>query len=134
MRCAEHTDVGCLTILKIDDAPGGLQVKTPDDRWLPVLPLASPDNDSLFVNIGDVMARWTNNKLRSALHRVVMPSADQNSLSRRLSLVFFCAVNYDTVIETLPTCGAGTADEYNPKMSFIDMLEAKLNKLSLARQ
>ncbi len=70
-----------------------------DDSWIPVVPIL----DSFVVNIGDLMARWTNDKWISTLHRVQNPTIT-GPASRRLSLPFFCQPNYDAVIETVPTC------------------------------
>ena len=54
----EHTDFGSLTILAFNDAPGGLQVRMPDDTWFDV----RTQPGGLVVNIGDMMARWTNDR------------------------------------------------------------------------
>jgi isopenicillin N synthase-like dioxygenase len=56
------------------------------------------------VNLGDLMAEWTNNRWVSTLHRVVNPPRDKALGSRRLSMAFFHQPNYDAVIECLPTC------------------------------
>ena len=109
LRAGAHTDYGSLTILKTEDRPGGLQVHATTGEWLavPVVPGA------FIVNIGDLMARWTNDRWRSTLHRVVNPPADQTWRSRRQSLVFFHNPNYDALIECLPTCREpGAAPKY----------------------
>lgn len=98
LRIGEHTDYGSLTLLYQRDAVGGLEVNL-DDSWIPVVPIP----DSFVVNIGDLMARWTNDKWISTLHRVQNPTIT-GPASRRLSLPFFCQPNYDAVIETVPTC------------------------------
>ena len=56
LRAGAHTDFGTLTILRPDNAPGGLQLKTKAGDWLP----ARAAKDSFVINIGDMMARWTN--------------------------------------------------------------------------
>jgi isopenicillin N synthase-like dioxygenase len=114
LRAGAHTDYGSLTILKTEDRPGGLQVSGPDGTWLDV-----PIVDGTFiVNIGDLMARWTNDRWVSTLHRVVNPPEDQMAASRRQSLVFFHNPNYDALIECLPTCrAAGEAAKYLPVTS-----------------
>ena len=58
-------------------------------------------DDCLIVNIGDLLARWTNDTWVSTLHRVVNPPAGAGAESRRQSLVFFHNPNYDAVIESL---------------------------------
>lgn len=109
LRVGAHTDYGSLTILYQPDSVGGLEVCL-DDQWCPVEPIA----ESFVVNIGDLMARWTNDRWISTLHRVQLPDID-GPASRRISLPFFCQPNYDAVIETLPTCvRAGVGSRYAP--------------------
>jgi isopenicillin N synthase-like dioxygenase len=100
LRAGAHSDYGSLTILKTQDRPGGLQVHNKAGDWVDV-----PIVDGAFiVNLGDLMARWTNDRWVSTLHRVVNPPPDQVAESRRQSLVFFHNPNYDALIECLPTC------------------------------
>ena len=72
LRAGAHSDYGVLTILRTEDAPGGLQVRTRAGRWsdVPHLP------GSFVVNIGDAMMRWTNDHWVSTQHRVVNPPVD----------------------------------------------------------
>jgi isopenicillin N synthase-like dioxygenase len=100
LRAGEHTDYGSLTILKPDNAPGGLQVLNKDRQWIDVPTLPG----TFIVNLGDLMAEWTNDRWVSTLHRVVNPPRDQALGSRRVSMAFFHQPNYDAVIECLPTC------------------------------
>jgi len=69
-------------------------------EWVdaPVVP------NCFIINLGDLMARWTNNALVSTLHRVVNPPQDSGTESRRLSLVFFHNPNYDAEVKCIPTC------------------------------
>ena len=98
LRIGEHTDYGSLTLLYQRDAVGGLEVCL-DGSWMPIDPVPN----SFVVNIGDLMARWTNDRWISTLHRVQNPTL-RGPASRRLSLPFFCQPNYDALIETVPTC------------------------------
>jgi len=97
IRAGAHSDYGSLTILATEDKPGGLQVCNGDGEWVDV-PIV---DDCLIVNIGDLLARWTNDTWVSTLHRVVNPPAGAGAESRRQSLVFFHNPNYDAVIESL---------------------------------
>jgi isopenicillin N synthase-like dioxygenase len=111
LRAAAHTDYGTVTILKPGDSVGGLQFADVHDNWhdVPVIP------GSFVVNQGDLMARWTNNRWRSALHRVANPPKEANGGSRRLSIIFFHHPNYDTTVSCLPTCVTpGAAPAYEP--------------------
>ena len=98
LRAGAHSDYGVLTILRTEDAPGGLQVRTRDGRWsdVPHLP------GSFVVNIGDAMMRWTNDHWISTQHRVVNPPVDPARPARRQSIAYFHNLPRDTVIECLP--------------------------------
>jgi isopenicillin N synthase-like dioxygenase len=100
LRAGAHSDYGSLTILKTEDAPGGLQVQSKNGDWIDVTPIPG----TFIVNLGDLMAEWTNDRWVSTMHRVVPPPFEVAERSRRLSLVFFHQPNYDTVVECLPTC------------------------------
>lgn len=97
IRAGAHSDYGSLTILYAEDKPGGLQVFNANGEWVdvPVQP------GCYIINIGDLMARWSNDNWVSTLHRVVNPPADAGADSRRQSLVFFHNPNYDARIENL---------------------------------
>ncbi|MEW2353735.1 2OG-Fe(II) oxygenase family protein [Spirillospora sp. NPDC029432] len=97
LRAGAHTDFGALTVIAADDAPGGLQVRDPDGRWIDVPAPAG----TFVVNIGDLMAYWTGNRWASAVHRVVNPPPGSGPETRRQSLVFFHNPNLDAVIEPL---------------------------------
>jgi len=98
LRAGAHTDYGSLTILYQENADGGLQCKTTDGQWcdVPAIP------GTMVVNLGDLMAEWTNDRWRSTLHRVVNPKATTGA--DRISMPFFHQPNYDALIECIPTC------------------------------
>ncbi len=129
MRAGAHTDYGSLTIVRQEDAPGGLEVFTQDGDWVPVPVVPG----AFVVNIGDLMAQWTNDLWISTRHRVRPPTPDDSGDTRRMSLVFFHQPNYDAVIECLPTCvAAGEQPRYAPITSG-DHLTQKFEKtISLA--
>jgi isopenicillin N synthase-like dioxygenase len=105
LGASAHTDYGTLTILLADTTQRGLQVQAPDGRWMD----AVPEPGSLVVNLGDAMARWTNDRWRSTMHRVVVPER------RRQSIAFFHNANWDASITCLPTClGPGEQPKYPP--------------------
>jgi isopenicillin N synthase-like dioxygenase len=101
VRAAEHTDVGSVTILSQDRARGGLEIL---DRvasgWIDVV----TEPDELVINLGDLMARWTNDRWVSTRHRVVNPPRSEAATNRRMSLTFFQHPNWDAVVECVPTC------------------------------
>ena len=111
LRAGAHTDYGTLTLLRQDDAPGGLQVLGTDRQWhaVPATPGA------YVVNVADALARWTNDRWRSTMHRVVTPPVDVGRDCTRRSMAFFHNANWDAVIECLPTCLApGGAARHEP--------------------
>ena len=112
LRIAGHTDSGSLTLIPQDGSQGGLEIKHPaTGSWLSVPSIPG----TFVVNIGDLMAQWTNDRWVSTLHRVVNPDAGDAAKSRRLSLVYFHQPNEDALIECIPTCAdAGKPARYAP--------------------
>ena len=111
LRAGAHTDYGSITILAAEDKPGGLQVKDKKGKWLDVHPV----KDSFIINLGDLMAYWTNDRWLSTLHRVKNPPLSEAEHSRRLSVVFFHHPNQDTIIECISTCkGKHNHPKYPP--------------------
>ncbi|WP_336319544.1 isopenicillin N synthase family dioxygenase [Streptomyces lavendofoliae] len=83
-RIGPHTDFGTVTVLDRQAGRGGLQVFTDAGGWQD----APHDPDALTVNIGDLMARWTDGRWCSGRHRVLPPPADDPS-EELMSLVYF---------------------------------------------
>jgi isopenicillin N synthase-like dioxygenase len=94
-----HTDYGIVTVLWADPVPG-LQILRPDGSWLPVVPAPG----ALLINLGDLTARWTNDRWLSTMHRVVPPADDDGNQLRRRSAAFFHDGNADALISTLGPC------------------------------
>jgi isopenicillin N synthase-like dioxygenase len=109
-RSGAHTDYGALTILLAENAPGGLQVKLRNGDWVDV----RPQPNSFIINIGDLMAMWTNDHWVSNLHRVVNPPCDSSRSARRLSIAYFAHANYDAMIKCIPTCIAPVGGARHP--------------------
>ena len=103
LRAGAHRDYGFLTILRSENVAGGLQVQTPEGKWLTV---DSPPA-SFVVNLGDMLAEWTSGRWVSTLHRVALPPADAGR-ARRQSLVFFHNPREDAYVDALGT----TAGDY----------------------
>ncbi|MFD6248188.1 isopenicillin N synthase family dioxygenase [Streptomyces roseolus] len=99
LRKGVHSDWGSLTILYQDQGAGGLQVLDKAGEWLDVPYIEG----SFVVNIGDLMAIWTNNRWVSTVHRVVNPPRELAG-QERYSVPFFHQPAYDALIECIPTC------------------------------
>ncbi|CAM9447850.1 unnamed protein product [Laminaria digitata] len=97
-----HSDYGMMTMLATDDVPG-LQVRV-NGEWCDV----PPRPGAFICNIADMLQRWTNDHLKSAVHRVV------NKLGReRYSIPFFFQPNYDAEVACLPQfCSEGSPAKY----------------------
>ena len=103
-----HTDYGSLTILLPKDDTKGLQIQNLDGEWIDI-----PCDPNVFVvNIGDLMAQWTNDRWVSTLHRVV---PNKNNPPRS-SLAFFHQPNWDADIKCIECC-KGDKIKYKPVKS-----------------
>jgi isopenicillin N synthase-like dioxygenase len=89
-----HTDYGAITLLATDGVPG-LEVRPGGGDWMPV----EAPSGSLVVNLGDMLARWTNLRYASTPHRVV-PVADEP----RYSVPFFVNPDAATRVACIPSC------------------------------
>ena len=107
----EHSDYGSITLLKSDPDVPGLEIRLPNGQWAKA-PLVG---DAFIVNIGDMMARWTNDRWVSTLHRVVQETDADGLARRRQSLAFFHNTSFDAEIRCIPTCLAeGQQPQYGP--------------------
>lgn len=115
---APHTDYGYITLLAQDDV-GGLEVKNKAGEWI----AAPPIPDTFVMNVGDILARWSNDRFVSTPHRVINRSGRE-----RYSQPFFFDPSMDEVIEALPTCvPAGAAPKYAPVL-YRDYLMERIDK------
>ncbi|MEZ5537411.1 MAG: 2-oxoglutarate and iron-dependent oxygenase domain-containing protein [Thiolinea sp.] len=89
-----HTDYGFLTILAQDNN-GGLQVQNRDGDWVNAPPIPG----TFVVNIGDLVQTLTNDRYISTMHRVINTSGNE-----RYSLPFFLDMDFDALVEPVPTC------------------------------
>jgi isopenicillin N synthase-like dioxygenase len=116
----EHTDFGIVTLLWADDVKG-LQVLDADGGWHDVSPLPG----ALLINFGDLMARWTNERWRSTLHRVKPPIVD-GTIRRRRSAAFFLDGNHDALIAALPGVVADGEEPVYAPITVAAHIDAKL--------
>ncbi|KAH7489707.1 hypothetical protein FOMA001_g2840 [Fusarium oxysporum f. sp. matthiolae] len=98
VRAGAHSDYGSITLL-FQDARGGLQVKSPTGQFVD----ATPIEGTVVVNAGDLLARWSNDTIKSTIHRVVEPPQKQaESYPPRYSIAYFCNPNFRSYIEAIP--------------------------------
>jgi len=111
VRAGAHGDINLITLL-MGASSGGLQVLRKDGEWIDAI----PEEDELVINVGDMLERHTNNKLRSTIHRVVNPPKEQWD-SPRFSIPFFMHPRGDMDLSCMELC----IDEQHPK-SFDDIM------------
>ena len=99
---APHSDFGTLTLLAQDDV-GGLQVQEKSGAWID----AEPIDGTFVVNVGDLLARWSNGRFESTPHRVVNPRGTE-----RYSVAMFVDPNWDSIVD--PVTLAGEHAGYEP--------------------
>lgn len=100
-----HTDMSCVTIVCQDEI-GGLQVRSKEGKWMDI----SPCEDTLVVNVGDLMHAWSDGKLRSSEHRVVL-----KRYANRFSLAFFwCFEDEKVIYAPNEVVGEGNFRKYKP--------------------
>lgn len=108
VRAAEHGDINLITLLMGASAEG-LQVKRRDEEWIPITAV----EDCLIVNVGDMLQRYTNGKLKSTIHRVVNPPKKEMK-KPRYSIPFFMHANPNMDLTCLPSCvSEQTPKKYN---------------------
>ncbi|MEQ9468940.1 MAG: 2-oxoglutarate and iron-dependent oxygenase domain-containing protein [Ekhidna sp.] len=125
VRAAEHGDINLITLL-MGASADGLQVLRRDGKWIPITALP----EQIVVNVGDMLERHTNNKLKSTIHRVVNPPRELMHTSR-FSIPFFMHPVSEMDLSCLESC----VDDENPK-AFDDItagefLDERLREIGL---
>ena len=117
-----HTDYGIVTVLWADAVAPGLQVLDPTAGWQDVVPAPG----ALLINLGDLLARWTNDRWLSTLHRVLPPIDADGRVLRRRSAAFFHDGNADALVACLPGCQDVDHPALYAPVRIADHLAAKL--------
>lgn len=110
LRAGAHSDYGSLTILLPQAGSRGLQTQRPGGEWADVPPVPG----AFIINIGDLMARWTNDRWVSTLHRVANPASPEEARARRQSFAFFHQPDwFAEIVSLIP----GETPKYEPVLS-----------------
>ncbi len=127
VRAAEHGDINLITLL-MGASADGLQVLRHDGKWIPITALP----EQLVVNVGDMLERLTNKKLKSTIHRVVNPPR-QLMNQPRYSIPFFMHPRSEVNLASLPQC----IDSQHPKIwsdiTAGDFLNERLREIGLKK-
>lgn len=125
VRAGAHEDINTITLL-LGAEEAGLELLTKEGHWIPV----SPKPGELVVNIGDMLQRLTNGRLRSTSHRVVNPTPERRDRSR-YSMPFFLHFRSDFLIEAIPgTVPEGEQPKW-PPITADDYLQERLREIKL---
>jgi isopenicillin N synthase-like dioxygenase len=128
VRAAEHGDINLITLL-MGASADGLQVLRRDGKWIPITALP----DQLVVNVGDMLERLTNKKLKSTIHRVVNPPRHLMN-TPRYSIPFFMHPRSEMSLAALPNC----VDKENPKqwddITAGEFLDQRLAEIGLKKK
>lgn len=127
VRAAEHGDINLITLL-MGASADGLQVLRRDGKWIPITALP----DQLVVNVGDMLERLTNRKLKSTIHRVVNPPREVMNVPR-YSIPFFMHPRSEMSLAALDSC----VDQENPKLwediTAGEFLDQRLREIGLKK-
>jgi isopenicillin N synthase-like dioxygenase len=122
VRAGAHSDWGSITLL-FQDANGGLEVRNARGNWIPAPYLP----ETVLVNTGDMIERWTNHRFRSTLHRVSLPHGEA-TLRSRYSIACFFDPDLEAMIECLSSCQSSEHPVLYPPISSGDYLRMKLQE------
>lgn len=126
IRAGAHEDINTITLL-LGAEEAGLEILGRDGRWLPV----TPGGGALAVNVGDMLQRLTNGRLRSTTHRVANPARARAGVAR-YSMPFFLHFRPDYRIATLPSCiDAAHPDRHPEPIAAHDYLMQRLREIRL---
>lgn len=127
VRAGPHEDINAITLL-LGAEEAGLELLDRDGAWRPI----NPPPGAVVVNIGDMLARLTNDVLPSTTHRVVNPAPARRGVAR-YSMPFFLHFRSDFLIRTLPGCVTATRpDRYPEPITAGDFLQQRLRDIRLA--
>lgn len=127
VRAAAHGDINLITLLMGASAEG-LQVLRRDGKWIPITALP----EQVVVNVGDMLERHTNNRLKSTIHRVVNPPREKMGTSR-FSIPFFMHPRSEMSLACLPNCIDEAHPKAYPDITAGEFLNERLREIGLKK-
>ena len=127
IRAEQHEDINLITLL-VGASADGLEILSKNNEWVPVTSLPH----QIVVNVGDMLQRLTNNKLRSTTHRVVNPQQELWHTSR-FSIPFFLHPKGSMSLECLPRCVNNLYPKLYEDITAGEYLEERLMEIGLKK-
>jgi isopenicillin N synthase-like dioxygenase len=127
VRAAAHGDINLITLLMGASAEG-LEVLRRDGQWIAITALP----DQIIVNVGDMLDRLTNHKLKSTIHRVVNPPKEKMGTSR-FSIPFFMHPRSEMSLKCLESCVSVDSPKMYVDMTAGEFLNERLIELGLKK-
>lgn len=127
VRAAEHGDINLITLLMGASAEG-LEIQRRDGKWFPVTALP----EQIVVNVGDMLARLTNDELKSTIHRVVNPPKEKMKTSR-YSIPFFLHPRSEMDLTCLDNCVSAENPKHYSDMTAGEFLDERLAEIGLKK-
>jgi isopenicillin N synthase-like dioxygenase len=127
IRAEQHEDINLITLL-VGASADGLQILTKQNEWVPVTSLP----EQIVVNVGDMLQRLTNNKLKSTTHRVVNPPREMWNTSR-YSIPFFLHPKGEMSLACLQSCIDASHPKAYPDATAGEYLDERLREIGLKK-
>jgi isopenicillin N synthase-like dioxygenase len=127
VRAGAHGDINLITLL-MGASTGGLQVLRKDGEWIDAI----PKEDELVINVGDMLERHTNNKLRSTIHRVTNPPKEEWG-NPRYSIPFFMHPRSEMPLNCLEECIGENHPKAYPDITAGEFLHQRLVEIGLKK-
>jgi len=127
IRAEQHEDINLITLL-VGASADGLQILTKQNDWVPVTSLP----EQIVVNVGDMLQRLTNNKLKSTTHRVVNPAREKWHTSR-FSIPFFLHPKGEMSLACLESCIDAAHPKAYPDATAGEYLDERLREIGLKK-
>jgi isopenicillin N synthase-like dioxygenase len=127
IRAEQHEDINLITLL-VGASADGLQILTKQTEWVPVTSLP----EQIVVNVGDMLQRLTNNKLKSTTHRVVNPPREKWN-TPRFSIPFFLHPRSEMSLACLESCIDKSHPKAYPDATAGEYLDERLREIGLKK-